>query len=47
MGYMVCRLKYDVIKECALVLESFIVGMDEGRVCVGGRSGGGQIRSGD
>ena len=44
MGYLVCRVKYDVIKESALFLESLIVGGNEGRVCIGGGSGGGRIR---
>ena len=47
MGYLVCRLKYDVIKERVHFLQSLIVGVDEGRVCVGGGSGGGRIRCGE
>ena len=40
-GLLVCRLKYDVIKERVPFLDSFIVGGDEGRRCIGGGSGGG------
>ena len=46
-GVLVCRLKYDVIKEHVLFLESLIVGGDERRICIGGGSGGGRIRSGE
>ena len=42
-----CRFKYDVIKVRVLFLESFIVDDDEGRICIGGGSGGGRIWSGE
>ena len=38
-----CRLKYNVIKEREFFLESLIVGGDEGRISIGGGSGGGRI----
>ena len=42
MGYLVCRVKHDVIKERTLFLESLIFGGDEGRGYIGGGSGGGR-----
>ena len=38
---MVCRLKYDVIKERVRFLGAVIVEDDGGRICIGGGSGGG------
>ena len=46
-GLLVCRFKYDVIKERARFLGSGIVEDDGGRKCIGGGSGGGRIRSGE
>ena len=46
-GLLVCRLKYDVIKERVLFLESLIVDDDGGNICIGGGSGGGRMRSGE